>query len=52
MQEEKKKKGGIIKKIVIVVLALGLLGAIFDGEDKNKNLEESVLNLTSKLQHP
>lgn len=49
MQEEKKKKGGIIKKIVIVVLALGLLGAIFDGEDKNKNLEESVLNLTNEI---
>lgn len=49
MEEEKKKKGGVIKKIVIVVLALGLLGAIFDGEDKNKNLEESVLNLTNEI---
>lgn len=47
MQEE--KKGGIIKKIIIVVLALALLGAIFDGEDKNKNLEESVLNLTNEI---
>lgn len=49
MEEEKRKKGGVIKKIVIVVLALGLLGAIFDGEDKNKNLEESVLNLTNEI---
>lgn len=31
------------------MLALALLGAIFDGEDKNKNLEESVLNLTNEI---
>lgn len=48
-EKEGKKKGGIIKKIVVVVLALALLGAIFDGEDKNKNLETSVLNLTNEI---
>lgn len=49
MEEEKKKKGGVIKKIIIGVLVVALLGAIFDGEDKNKNLETSVLNLTNEI---